>query len=90
MGSEPLPEGLFDLAYVARNSTYRGARELQVEWVAARPCAGAETEVKVKVEVEVEDYRKVPQPREVLAGLLLQGEVAVWREGEEAGDISRV
>ena len=35
-GSEPLPEGLFDLAYVARNSTYRGTRELQVEWVDAR------------------------------------------------------
>mgnify|MGYP000447732720 CR=1 FL=1 len=30
-GSEPLPEGRFDLAYVARNSTYRGTRELQVE-----------------------------------------------------------
>jgi single-stranded-DNA-specific exonuclease len=86
-GSEPLPEGRFDLAYVARNSTYRGTRELQVEWMDARPCAEAEVEVKAKVKDEVEDYRRVEQPRETLAELVEQGEVAVWREGEEAGDI---
>ena len=88
-GSEPLPEGRFDLAYVARNSTYRGTRELQVEWVDARPCAEAEVGVKGKVkdEVEVEDYRRVEQPREALAELVERGEVAVWREGEGAGDI---
>ncbi len=88
-GSEPLPEGRFDLAYVARNSTYRGARELQVEWVDARTCAEAEVEVRAKVkdEVEVEDYRTVEQPREALAELVERGEVAIWREGEGAGDI---
>jgi len=88
-GGEPLPESLFDLAYVARNSTYRGTRELQVEWVDARACVEAEVEVKAKVkaEVEVEDYRKVEQPREALAELVERGEVAIWREGEGAGDI---
>ena len=88
-GSEPLPEGRFDLAYVARNSTYRGTRELQVEWVDARPYPEAEVEVKAKVkaEVEVKDYRDVPQPREMLAGLVERGAVAVWREGEDARDI---
>ena len=87
-GSEPLPEGRFDLAYVARNSTYRGTRELQVEWVDARACAEAEVEVKVKAEVEVEDYRTVEQPREALAEIVERGEVAVWREGGGAGDIA--
>ena len=88
-GSEPLPEGRFDLAYVARNSTYRGQRELQVVWVDARPCAEAEVEgkAKVKAEVKVEDYRRVEQPREALAELVERGEVAVWREGEDARDI---
>ena len=86
-GSEPLPVGRFDLAYVARNSTYRGARELQVEWVEARPCAEAEVEVKAEAKAEVEDYRDAPQPRETLAELLDRGEVAVWREGEDARDI---
>ena len=84
---EPLPEERFDLAYVARASSYRGARELQVEWVDARPSAGSEVEVKVKAEVEVIDHRSAPQPREVLAELLSQGEIAVWREGEGAGDL---
>jgi single-stranded-DNA-specific exonuclease len=86
-GGEPLPEGLFNLAYVARNSTYRGARELQVVWVDARPCAEVEIKAKVKAEVEVEDYRTVEQPREALAELVERGEVAVWREGEDARDI---
>ena len=88
-GGEPLPEGRFDLAYVARNSTYLGTRELQVEWVVARACVEAEVEVKAKVkdEVEVEDYRRVEQPREALAELVERGEVAIWREGEGAGDI---
>ena len=89
-GGEPLPEGRFDLAYVARNSTYRGARELQVEWVEARPCAEAEVEVKaeVKDEVKVEDYRKVEQPREALAEVIGRGDVAVWREGEGKEEIA--
>jgi single-stranded-DNA-specific exonuclease len=85
-GSEPLPEGRFDLAYVARNSTYRGARELQVEWVDARPCA--EVEVKAKAEVEVEDYRQASLPREILAEIVGRGDVAVWREGGGAEDIA--
>jgi single-stranded-DNA-specific exonuclease len=86
--SELLPEGLFDLAYVARASTYRGTRELQVEWVDARPSPGAATvEVKVKPEVEVIDCRNVPRPREALAELATAGGVAVWREGEAAGDV---
>jgi single-stranded-DNA-specific exonuclease len=88
-GSEPLPEGRFDLAYLARNSTYRGLRELQVEWVDARACAQAEAEVKVKAkaEIEIEDYRTVDQPRVALAELVERGEVAVWREGEGATEI---
>ena len=86
-GGEPLPEGWFDLAYVARISTYRGRRRLQVEWVEARACAQAEAEVKVKAEIEIEDHRRVEQPREALAELVGRGEVAIWREGEGAGDI---
>ena len=42
---------------------------------------------KVKAEVEVEDYRTAEQPGEALAVIVKQGDVAVWREGEGAGDI---
>jgi single-stranded-DNA-specific exonuclease len=86
-GDEPLPEGLFDLAYVARNSSYRGTRELQVEWVDVRVCAEVEVEVEAKAEVEVEDYRMVEQSREALTGLVDRDDLAVWREGEGASDI---
>ena len=87
-GGEPLPEGRFDLAYVARNSTYRGTRELQVEWVEARPCAEAEVEVKAKVKAVRSRITGRRRSREqTLAELVEQGEVAVWREGEDARDI---
>ena len=86
-GGDAPPEGVFDLACVVRNSTYRGVRELQVEWVEARPCAEGEAEAKIKAEVKVEDYRNTPQPRKILAEVLEQGDVAVWREGEGVGDV---
>lgn len=86
-GGEKLPEGLFDLAYVARASSYRGAREVQVELVAVRPGAGREAQVEVKTEVEVVDYRNAAQPRARLAELLTQGDIAVWQEEEAAGDV---
>ena len=40
-GSEATPQGLFDLAYIARASTYRGERSAQVELLATRPSPGA-------------------------------------------------
>lgn len=85
-GGEETPEGLIDLAYVARASSYRGARDLQVELIAWRPAAGAE--VEAKTEVEVVDHRGAQDPRRVLAELVAGGDVAVWREGEAAGDIA--
>ena len=87
--SEPAPEGLFDLAYVIRASTYRGARELQVEWVAARPSAGSTGEIQTRIRPEfaLSDYRRAANPRAALDALLSEGEVAVWREGAAAGEI---
>ncbi len=86
-GSEEAPEGLIDLAYVARASTYRGTRDLQVELIAWRPAAGVEVEVKSKAEVEVVDYRSADDSRRVLAELSAGGDVTVWREGDAAGGI---
>lgn len=89
-GSEEAPEGLIDLAYMARASTYRGTRDLQVELIAWRPAAGAEGEVEVKAEVKVEvvDYRTADDPRRVLAELAAAGDVAIWREGDAAGGVA--
>lgn len=85
---EPMPEGLFDLAYVIRASTYRGVRALQVEWVDARPSAGSEIAVRAESPVAVEDCREAPNPRAALDEWVTQGEVAVWREGAAAGELA--
>lgn len=84
-GSEEVPAGMIDLAYVARASSYRGARDLQVELLAWRPAASAE--VKAEAKAEVVDYRDAAQPKALLPELLTQGDVAVWREGEAAADV---
>ncbi len=86
-GDETAPEGLFDLAYVARSSTYRGQRDVQVELVAVRPSAGAEpVVVRAGLPFEVTDWRTAAAPQALLAELLAVGNAAVWCEGG-TGDI---
>jgi len=81
-GDETAPEGLFDLAYVARSSTYRGQRDVQVELIAIRPSAGAEpVVVRVGLPFEITDYRSAAAPQTLLAELLASGTTAVWFEG---------
>jgi single-stranded-DNA-specific exonuclease len=82
----PLPEGRFDLAYTARASTYRGLRDVQIEWLDARP--QAETSVELtsqRLPVEVVDYRGQAHPLAILQRLLAEGDVQVWREAEAIG-----
>ncbi len=84
-GDETAPEGLFDLAYVARSSTFRGQRDVQVELVAVRPSAGAEPVlVQTGLPFEVTDWRRATAPRTLLADVLAAGDAAVWCEGGES------
>lgn len=76
---QPLPDGLFELAYTARANDYRGAAGLQVVWVAARP--EAEVEVKVRTEIEVVDYRDAADPLAALRQLPTDRDVLIWSEG---------
>jgi len=82
--SVPLPEGRFDLAYVARASDYRGQRAVQVEWVDARPVETPAAALHPeRPTVEVVDYRGVTDPRQMLERLRAQEEnVQVWSEAE--------
>jgi len=81
----PLPQGRFDLAYVVRASNYRGQRDVQVEWVDARPIeelalSGVEGVVEGPT-VEIVDYRREPSPRQVLERLRArEKDVQVWSE----------
>ena len=89
----PLPEGKFDLAYSVRTSTYRGQRDLQVEWLDARPYEGTEIMVSGRKRLStVIDYRHTANPFALLQQLRKQGQIQVWCEGadiERVGGVSR-
>jgi len=87
----PLPEGRFDLAYVVRASDYRGQRDVQVEWVDARPIEGPRPEgfpKTLRVSVEIVDYRREPSPLKVLERLRAREEAQVWAEAEARAEIA--
>ncbi len=69
-GSESVPQGLFDLAYVARASTYRGERSAQVELLAVRPSPGAPVVEVAPPAIDVLDYRQERNPLVVLDEVL--------------------
>lgn len=83
----PLPEGRFDLAFSVRASDYRGAREIQVEWVDARLL---ETEISLQParRIEIVDYRHQSHPLAILKQLTTEREVQVWCEAEAAQKLS--
>jgi single-stranded-DNA-specific exonuclease len=78
-----LPRGMFDLAYTARASDYRGQRDVQVEWIEARPIEEPETVLHPESPpVDVVDYRKDSDPERRLEQLQAEKTPLVWSEGE--------
>jgi single-stranded-DNA-specific exonuclease len=78
-----LPKGPFDLAYTVRTRDYRGRRELQIEWIDARPVEKPTPAVeRPRAEVTVVDHRGVADPGAVLEELRAETEILVWREGK--------
>jgi single-stranded-DNA-specific exonuclease len=76
-----LPEGRFDLAYTVRASDYRGQREIQVEWMDARPVEPRVVKpAPERVDVQVVDYRAELRPRPLLEHLRALEGVQVWSE----------
>ncbi len=87
----PLPEGRFDLAYAVRASDYRGQRDVQVEWVDARPIEEPRPEgfpKTLRVSIEIVDYRREPSPRKILERLRAQEDVQVWSEAEAKAEVA--
>jgi single-stranded-DNA-specific exonuclease len=87
-----LPEGRFDLAYVVRASNYRGQREVQVQWVDARPIPDQPEEAPTLLRpaptvVEVVDYRQVSDPLKVLEHLRAEEDVEVWAEAAHRAEV---
>jgi single-stranded-DNA-specific exonuclease len=92
-GIESLPEWLtrgeaFDLAYSARSRDYRGQKELQIEWLEARPVESSVIEVGSAVPtILVEDHRQEKHPLVVLKQLLEVEDVLVWAEAGATGKL---
>jgi single-stranded-DNA-specific exonuclease len=86
----PLPEGRFDLAYVVRASNYRGQRDVQVEWVDARPIEEPAYPIGkgLRPSLEIVDYRREPNPRQVLERLRAQEDIQIWSEAEARAEVA--
>ena len=85
----PQPEGRFDLAYTVRASTYRGQRDVQVEWVDFRPIEEAVPTIRRERQaMAVLDYRAEPHPLPLLQRLAAeQPGIQVWCEASALGKI---
>jgi len=84
----PLPQQRFDLAYVVRASTYRGQRDVQVEWVDARPIEELVLSVVEGPAFEIVDYRREPNPRKVLERLRAREDAQVWSEAKARAKVA--
>ncbi len=85
---QPVPEGRFDLAYLARSSDFRGKRRVQLEWIDARSAEAKAVSLSRDVPaVVVIDHRKEARPGEVLAALRAEGDVSVWSEAGHRSDV---
>jgi single-stranded-DNA-specific exonuclease len=76
-----VPEERFDLAFNLRASSYRGERQVQIEWVDARPGPPVEP-VEVSPQRRVIDLRRQTQPLAFLKELAAGQELQVWAEAE--------
>jgi single-stranded-DNA-specific exonuclease len=76
----PLPEGVFDLACLARTSNYRGQSEVQVQWIDARPVEVEGVTLRSRT-VSVIDQRGQAHPLPVLQQMLAETPAVVWGEG---------
>jgi single-stranded-DNA-specific exonuclease len=79
----PLPEGKFDLAYSVRASTYRGLRDVQIEWIDYRLVeAQPSLTARKRPPIEVIDLRTEPHPLVKLKTLLEQEALLIWCEAQ--------
>jgi single-stranded-DNA-specific exonuclease len=86
---QPLPDGRFDLAYLVRTSDYRGRREVQVVWVDARQVDAPVVLLRQRLStLEAVDYRREPDPHQVLERLRAQGDVQVWAEAGARAEVN--
>jgi single-stranded-DNA-specific exonuclease len=81
----PQPESPFDLAYTVHASSYRGQRELQIEWRTwrSRPDTSLHAPQLTSRRVETHDWRAELQAEKTLTRLAEPGGLVIWAEGED-------
>jgi single-stranded-DNA-specific exonuclease len=77
-----LPDEKFDLACTIRSSTYKGNRDVQIEWVDFRLVEDEINFAARKQTFEILDYRSEPYPLSALEGIILGEEVQIWAEAD--------
>ncbi|MBC7233453.1 MAG: single-stranded-DNA-specific exonuclease RecJ [Chloroflexi bacterium] len=77
----PVPEGLFDLAYVLRAGNFARERTLYLEWIDAHIVEKPVVErIVPTIAIAVADYRTVKEPLPILQALWEEGTMALWAE----------
>lgn len=79
---DSLPEGRFDLAYSVRARSYRGQREIQLEYIDTRRDETSPIILEAHRQVEVVDYRGDPNPHNALSHIATEPGLLIWQEGE--------
>jgi single-stranded-DNA-specific exonuclease len=76
-----LPEAKFDLAYSVRASTYRGQRDVQVEWIDYREISSESISLTTeKAALQVIDLRHDPKPLNRIRELQKSTQLEIWGE----------
>jgi single-stranded-DNA-specific exonuclease len=86
----PLPQGHFDLAFTLRASDFRGARDIQVEWVDTRLLEEVIQVAEQARRIEVVDYRHQEHPLAILKQLANEREIQVWCEAEASEKLKAI
>ncbi len=77
-----LPEGVFDLAYTIRTTSYRGQKELQLEGIAFKQGEGSH--LPEKRNIQWIDYRTALYPIQQLKTLVAQHKnLLIWAEADQ-------
>jgi single-stranded-DNA-specific exonuclease len=90
---DQLPSEYFDLAFITRNTTFRGKREVQIEWLdyKRRERINDEYEDR-KSSIGIVDYRSETDPLERLRKIIDSvgiNEIEVWAEGKGLEELKK-
>ena len=84
-----IPSGVIDLAYRVRSSTYKGQRDIQIEWVDCRPSSAEDVFIPGSGTLEIFDYRKIQYPLKKLLQIKEIANVCIWAEGKHIDELAK-